>query len=262
MTSFDQLPSPRVVCLCGSTRFGSAFQHANLFETLAGRVVLSIGCDTKSNDQLEAKGFRFDKEMLDWLHLRKIDMADEVLILNVCGYIGVSTRRELEYAVSQGKRVRWLQPCEAPLPYRAGRKFTSDIVVIWRSAVLLVKRRNPPYADMWALPGGHVDPSETFRRAAARELYEEAGVSGFTLLEVATFDDPHRDPRGRYVSTAFFVHIPAHMEPAPVAGDDAKEVKWLPLELLSGFPLAFDHERIIQCTLAQPFMRSLWEVEA
>lgn len=108
---------PTVVCLCGSTRFSEAFQEANLKETLAGRIVLTIGCDMKSDNELfedlsetELQGL---KVRLDDLHLRKIDIADEVLILNVNGYVGQSTRRELEYARVGGKKIRWLEPDKA-----------------------------------------------------------------------------------------------------------------------------------------------------
>ncbi len=99
---------PRIVCLCGSTRFIQAFQKANLHETLAGRIVLSIGCDTKS-DQVLGLG-PVDKTALDLLHLFKIDLADEILVLNVGGYVGESTRREIAYARMQGKRIRWVEP--------------------------------------------------------------------------------------------------------------------------------------------------------
>jgi hypothetical protein len=99
---------PTIVCLCGSTRFMQAFQDANLRETLAGKIVLSIGCDTK-NDQDLALG-PVDKTALDLLHLFKIDLADEILVLNVGGYMGESTQREIEYARMLGKRVRWLEP--------------------------------------------------------------------------------------------------------------------------------------------------------
>jgi len=106
---------PIVVCLCGSTRFSQAFQDANLRETLAGRIVLSIGINTKSDDDLIKAGVEIDKETLDTLHLFKIDLADEILVLNVGGYIGQSTRREIEYAQMFGKPVRFLEPvaCEA-----------------------------------------------------------------------------------------------------------------------------------------------------
>lgn len=98
---------PTIVCLCGSTRFSEAFQKANFDETLAGRIVLTIGCDFKSDAGLGLTDA--DKVRLDELHKRKIDLADEVLVLNVGGYIGSSTRGEIEYATAQGKRVRYLE---------------------------------------------------------------------------------------------------------------------------------------------------------
>ena len=102
---------PTIVCLCGSTRFSEAFHEANLRETLAGRIVLSIGCDFKSDTDLLLAGSLTpeDKARLDELHLRKIGLADEVLILNVGGYVGESTLREIGYARRQNKRVRWLE---------------------------------------------------------------------------------------------------------------------------------------------------------
>lgn len=96
---------PTVVCLCGSTRFSDTFREANFQETLAGRIVLSIGCDFKSDAALGLT--EADKVRLDELHKRKIDLADEVLILNVGGYIGDSTRSELEYAKAHGKWIRY-----------------------------------------------------------------------------------------------------------------------------------------------------------
>jgi hypothetical protein len=105
---------PTVVCLCGSTRFSEAFRKANLEETLAGRIVLSIGCDMRSDTELFGSLTQAElaaiKTTLDELHLRKIDLADEVLILNVNGYIGESTGRELDYAWRTGKGVRFLEP--------------------------------------------------------------------------------------------------------------------------------------------------------
>lgn len=101
---------PTIVCLCGSTRFGFAFRKANFEETLAGKIVLSIGCDFKSDDALGLTDE--DKVRLDELHKRKIDLADEVLILNVGGYIGNSTQSELEYAREHNKRIRYLEHLE------------------------------------------------------------------------------------------------------------------------------------------------------
>lgn len=108
---------PAIVCLCGSTRFWRAFQKAGLDETLAGRIVLSIGAASGTDDEhfgnLPREQYEAVKTQLDELHLRKIDLADEVLILNVGGYIGESTARELAYARTQGKRIRFLEPEQA-----------------------------------------------------------------------------------------------------------------------------------------------------
>ncbi len=114
----DARPRPRIVCLCGSTRFADAFRETNLRETIAGRIVLSIGCDTKSDTDLLALGELTEdaKAALDELHKRKIDLADEVLFLNVDDYIGSSTFGELGYARSKGKTVRWLVNSRQRLP--------------------------------------------------------------------------------------------------------------------------------------------------
>ena len=105
---------PTIVCLCGSTRFMEAFFAAGWEETLAGKIVLSVGvckhADADGAHGAEMLGPEVVKR-LDELHLRKIDLADEVLILNVGGYIGESTRKELAYARAWGKRVRFLEDC-------------------------------------------------------------------------------------------------------------------------------------------------------
>lgn len=103
---------PTIVCLCGSTRFWRTFQQASLRETLAGKIVLSIGAATGTDDDhfggyLPRDEYDAVKRRLDELHLRKIELADEVLILNVDGYLGESTRRELAHARALGKAVRW-----------------------------------------------------------------------------------------------------------------------------------------------------------
>lgn len=104
-------PRPQIVCLCGSTRFGNFFRAANLRLTLAGEIVLSIGCDTKSDDDLAAAdGLGHDmaqaKISLDELHKRKIDLCDRVQVVSDdAGYFGESTWSEISYARSQGKPV-------------------------------------------------------------------------------------------------------------------------------------------------------------
>lgn len=107
---------PVIVCLCGSTRFLDAFRKANLEETLAGHIVLSIGCDMRTDTEIfghmpDAELTKV-KQQLDELHKRKIDLADEILVLNVGGYIGQSTRSEVIYARTHSKRIRLLEPIE------------------------------------------------------------------------------------------------------------------------------------------------------
>jgi DNA-binding MarR family transcriptional regulator len=98
---------PTIVCLCGSTRFKRAYEEATLAETLAGRIVLSVGCYAH-HDSIPVT--REQKEALDALHLRKIALADEVLVLNQGGYMGESTAREIIYARGLGKPLRFLEP--------------------------------------------------------------------------------------------------------------------------------------------------------
>lgn len=106
-------PRPTIVCLCGSTRFWREFQAASLRETMAGKIVLSIGAASGTDDEhfgnLAPEEYGRIKDQLDALHLRKIDLADEVLILNLGGYIGPSTRNELDYARVAGKAIRFLE---------------------------------------------------------------------------------------------------------------------------------------------------------
>ncbi len=104
---------PVVVTICGSTRFRDQLNAARRAETLAGHIVLSSEVYFKDDPDLERMGDAASlrlKEAMDELHLRKIDLSDEVLILNVGGYIGESTRREWDYALRMRKRVRFLEP--------------------------------------------------------------------------------------------------------------------------------------------------------
>lgn len=103
---------PKIVCLCGSTRFYDEFQKANYEETMAGHIVLSVGF--YPHNQTRAHGEDVgctaeQKEALDQLHFRKIDLCDEVFVLNVGGYVGFSTGREIDYAKNAGKPVRYLE---------------------------------------------------------------------------------------------------------------------------------------------------------
>lgn len=103
---------PTIVCLCGSTRFYDEFQQANYDLTMRGEIVLSVGFYPHAKvEHGHGEGVGHDsaeKVALDELHKRKIDLADYVYVLNVGGYIGDSTRSEIEYAEQIGKPVRYL----------------------------------------------------------------------------------------------------------------------------------------------------------
>ena len=97
----------KVVTLCGSTRFKEQFLKAQKQLTLDGCIVISVGLFGHSgDDDVWKPGV---KEMLDDMHLRKIDMADEIFVINVGGYIGESTKREIAYAEQKGKKVNYLE---------------------------------------------------------------------------------------------------------------------------------------------------------
>lgn len=118
-TDGDSTKRPKIVCLCGSTRFSKEYQEANLRETLAGNIVLTIGCDMKGDAHLFAD--KTDEELqkiksdLDMLHREKIYLADEVLVLNVDGYVGESTEREIRYAKDIGRPIRFLETKKFPM---------------------------------------------------------------------------------------------------------------------------------------------------
>jgi hypothetical protein len=97
---------PKVVTLCGSSRFKEEYEAAMKAETLAGRIAIGMGM-FGHKDGLDMDGPV--KAMLDELHLRKIDLADEVPVVNVGGYVGESTSNEIQYARQTGKLVRFLE---------------------------------------------------------------------------------------------------------------------------------------------------------
>lgn len=122
---------------------------------------------------------------------------------------------------------------------------TADIVVLHRSAegvkILLIERRNNPYAGCWALPGGFVDENEDLLDSANRELREETSLTGLELHQFQAFGTPGRDPRGHTITIAYW-GVTDKPESAR-ADDDAKSLRWFPIDNLP--PLAFDHDKII-----------------
>lgn len=140
----DEIPPyerAKVICLCGSTRFGDAFRKAAEEESLCGNEVLTIDVNTTENPQLVANmtPSEFDQlmEMFVSRHLQKIKKADEVVILNVGGVIGKHTQNELNYAITNGKPCRFLEPFAAPKNLQAE-------VAAWASVNI------PPEADQIA----------------------------------------------------------------------------------------------------------------
>ena len=104
----------KVITLCGSTRFKDAFMKAQKDLTLAGNIVINVGLFSHSGDNevwenIDEGTLTKTKEMLDDMHKCKIDMADEIFVINVGGYIGSSTKSEIEYAKVTGKAVRYLE---------------------------------------------------------------------------------------------------------------------------------------------------------
>lgn len=98
----------KIITLCGSTKFRDEFTIQQKKLTLEGNIVISVGLFGHSGD-----GEVWDKNiklMLDDMHKRKIDLADEIFVINVGGYIGSSTRSEIEYALSTNKTIRYLEP--------------------------------------------------------------------------------------------------------------------------------------------------------
>jgi 8-oxo-dGTP diphosphatase len=120
-----------------------------------------------------------------------------------------------------------------------------DIVIVTRAPkprVLLIRRKHEPFAGCWAIPGGFVNMDETLEAAARRELFEETGVRVESLVQLHTFGDPGRDPRGRNISVTYLAVVDAD-NLKPRADDDAAEVGWFSLTRPPA--LAFDHRDIL-----------------
>ena len=123
---------------------------------------------------------------------------------------------------------------------------TTDIVIFSirgeRLEILLIQRGNPPFQGNWALPGGLVEQDEDLDVCARRELEEETGVTGLELEQLHAFGAPLRDPRGRFVTVAYYTLVrPDRLKPQ--AASDAANLRWFAIDDLP--TLAFDHAQII-----------------
>lgn len=127
---------------------------------------------------------------------------------------------------------------------------TVDAVVFRKEAskteVLLIQRKNTPFQESWALPGGFVDMDETLETAVHRELFEETGLKNILLTQMHAFSTLGRDPRGHTISVVFWGIL--ENEQKPKAGDDAQSAKWFDLNKLP--KLAFDHAEVVEMAIS------------
>jgi bifunctional NMN adenylyltransferase/nudix hydrolase len=140
----------------------------------------------------------------------------------------------------------------ANYPFQETLQFNcADCVVLAHSCILLIKRKNAPGKGRWALPGGYKNSSESFQSTAIRELREETGLRGYVNLpeyikDSKLYDAPNRGFGIPRVTRAFLFDLPADYPPVLLAGDDALEAKWFPIEkIASNLPLYDDHKDII-----------------
>jgi 8-oxo-dGTP diphosphatase len=127
------------------------------------------------------------------------------------------------------------------VPFPATPSLTVDAVITDPvRGVVLIRRRNPPYAGAWALPGGFVDVGEGCPEACRREAREETGLDVETVRLLGVYSTPDRDPRGHTVSVVYLCRV---VSGEVVGGDDAAEARWF--ADLAGVPLAFDHADVL-----------------
>ena len=170
----------------------------------------------------------------------------------------IKDRRDIKYIIGGVQMIRTKdgKPLKADLSNYDARLYerpsvTVDICIcslinnIFK--VLLIKRKNPPFKDCWAIPGGFLDLTlnETLEEAALRELREETCLEGVPVEQFKTYGNPNRDPRTRVVSVVYYAVVPwSEVRGKVEAKDDAKEAEWFDFNALP--ELAFDHSTILK----------------
>ncbi|HET7148724.1 MAG TPA: NUDIX hydrolase [Candidatus Nitrosopolaris sp.] len=124
---------------------------------------------------------------------------------------------------------------------------TIDIIIEEDSRILLIKRKNEPFKDHLALPGGFVNEGEKVEDAAKREAQEETSLDIDLIDILGVYSDPKRDPRGHNMSTVFIGKRPRYNSEQikPVAKDDATEIEWINIDTIGDKKLGFDHRHIL-----------------
>ncbi len=113
-------------------------------------------------------------------------------------------------------------------------------------SLTLIKRKNPPFQDAWALPGGLVKYAESLENAVQRELKEETGIQVNYLEQLYTYGSPDRDPRNRVVSVAYYGLL-RQSQYQLYADTDASDARWFNVDQLP--ILAFDHQQIVDTAI-------------
>lgn len=163
----------KVITLCGSTRFRREFEEANKRLTLAGNIVISVGFFGHDDAQsVSAQA----KRMLDDMHKRKIDMADEIYVINVGGYVGASTRSEIAYARAHYKPVHYLEP-RTPVLESFRPATAEDLDALWTLyADVCEQSKHDAYSPQWEL--GFYPTKDDLRAYIEEEAMYVAHVSG------------------------------------------------------------------------------------
>jgi len=118
-----------------------------------------------------------------------------------------------------------------------------DAVIIKNKEILLMKRKNEPFKDYWAIPGGFVETGETLRKAVKREALEETGLKVSPKKIIGINDNPKRDPRGHVIALAFLCTPKGgKLKPQP---EEVSDVRFFPAKEIRKLKIAFDHRKII-----------------
>jgi 8-oxo-dGTP diphosphatase len=136
-----------------------------------------------------------------------------------------------------GKLDKWNRRFVPVTPF-----LTVDVLIIFNGKLVLIRRKNPPFQDHFALPGGFVDVGETVETAAVREAKEETGLDVELIKLLGVYSDPARDPRGHTVSVCFLAVGRGNLK----AGSDASDTGLFGINEIP--ELAFDHNKIIENT--------------